>query len=99
MVSLAENPRNCAQDALRELLCQVALPPSEYKLLSIASAIRSSSQAPWVNTDVLPNAGVIALGLVAKHQNKLIDEIDALPEAKSIKLAELVKRIPKKAVI
>jgi hypothetical protein len=40
--------------------------------------------------------GVVALGLVAKYQNQLINAIDALPEARSIRLARLVKSIPKK---
>jgi hypothetical protein len=44
----------------------------------------------------LPGACLALISLVAKHQNKLIDEIDALPEVESIKLAKRVKSIPKK---
>jgi len=39
--------------------------------------------------------GVVALGLVAKYQNKLLSEIDNLLEDESIKLAKLVKSMPK----
>lgn len=122
IAAFAKNP-NAVRDALCEAICHVALPPSEFKLLSIASSFRSALQKPWEGYKPLrgvleacrqkkygrpterlfhehsQEAGVVALGLVAKHQNKLIDEIDALSEAESIKLAKLVKRIPKKAVI
>lgn len=35
--------------------------------------------------------GIVALGLVAKHYTKLVNEIDTLSEEESTKLAELVK--------
>jgi hypothetical protein len=41
--------------------------------------------------------GVAALALIAKHENKLMDEIDALPYEESIELTELVKSFSKTA--
>ncbi len=122
IAALAKNP-DAVRDALCEAICQVALPPSQFKLLRIANSFQSALQEPFDGYKPLrgvlkacrqnnyghsterffhkhaQDAGVVALGLVAKHQNKLFEEIDALAESELIKLAKLVKCIPRRAVI